>query len=232
MTREVAHRKTMFTIRVAAVETIIGRRLKLRYVDAPANEPNSSIWSHEDSTLIHPVGWAFNVGHKIDATAVYLDRCLKQHYLQTDANIELFNDPKAAVENLVGCEFEEGMMIEAVDPLNLNMICVAKIVKVLQDGYLMIRILSEDAEEDHEGTIKTEDSATFCYRSTSACIAPPGFCDSNRILLNSPGHYQGDQFDWAYILLENKAAAVPLVLFQIPIIDCHRHSNTRWNAAR
>ena len=56
-------------------------------------------------------------------------------------------------------------MIEAVDPLNLRMICVAKVVEVLQEGYLMIRILSEDAaEEDHEGTIKNKDSAiTFCY---------------------------------------------------------------------
>jgi len=214
MTLEVAHRKTMFTIKVATVETIIGRRLKLRYVDVPANEPNSCIWCHEESTLIHPVGWAFNVGHKIDASAVYLERCLKQHYLQTDANIELFNDPNAAAENLVGCEFKKGMMIEAVDPLNLRMICVAKVVEVLQDGYLMIRTLSEDAaEEDHEETIKTQDSATFCYHSTSACIAPPGFCEANGIPLKLPGHYEGDHFDWADYLIHQKAVAAPSVLF-------------------
>ena len=96
------------------------------------------------------------------------------------------------------------------------MICVAKVVEVLQDGYLMIRILSEDAaEEDHEGTFKNKDSAiTFCYHSTSACIAPPGFCEANGIPLKPPGHYQGDQFDWAYLLPENKVAAAPSVLFQ------------------
>lgn len=34
--------------------------------------------------------------------------------------------------------FTVGMKLEAIDPLNLSTICVASIMKVLKDGYLMI----------------------------------------------------------------------------------------------
>ena len=61
-------------------------------------------------------------------------------------------------------------MSKAVDPLNLNMICVAMVVEVLQDCYLLIRISNEDAGEDHGRAIKTEDSATFFYHATLACM--------------------------------------------------------------
>lgn len=34
--------------------------------------------------------------------------------------------------------FAVGMKLEAIDPLNLSTICVATVMKVLKDGYLMI----------------------------------------------------------------------------------------------
>ena len=35
-------------------------------------------------------------------------------------------------------QFEAGMKLEAVHPLNLSTICVATVTKVLDDGYYMI----------------------------------------------------------------------------------------------
>lgn len=42
--------------------------------------------------------------------------------------------------------FEEGMKVEAIDPLNLSSICVATVMAVLKFGYMMIRIDSYDPD--------------------------------------------------------------------------------------
>lgn len=34
----------------------------------------SGFWAHEDSPLIHPVGWAKRVGHELEAPHGYVDR--------------------------------------------------------------------------------------------------------------------------------------------------------------
>lgn len=91
-------------------------------------------WCHEDSPLIHPVGWAARVGHLIDAPDDYTERCESGLIEKDDATEELFTAPhQASVANRrdpsLG-KFEEGMKLEAVDPLNLSSICVATVMKV------------------------------------------------------------------------------------------------------
>jgi len=216
MTLELVDRHNLSTIRVATVETIIGRRLKLRYVDSFKSEADSIVWCHEESTLIHPVGWALSVGHQIDASAAYLDRCSKRNYLPTDATGELFNEMKPAAGTQSGLKFKEGMKLEAVDPLNLDKICVGSVVKVLRHGYIMIRVDRKPDEDDEDSEATNEDTATFCYHATSACIAPPGFCEANAITLQPPANYEGGRFRWGDYLRSQKAVAAPEGLFSRP----------------
>lgn len=117
MTLELVDRHNLSIIKVATVETIIGRRLKLRYADVSKNETDS-IWCHEESTLIHPVGWALGIGHKIDASDNYLESCSKWDFLDTDATEDLFNNMKPVAGRRSGLSFKEGMKVEAVDPLD------------------------------------------------------------------------------------------------------------------
>lgn len=208
MTVELIDRGRLSTVKVATVSGIIGRRLKLRYADAPKDDVG--FWCHEESPMIHPVGWALSVGHQIDAASAYLDRCAKKAYLPTDATGELFNELRPTPGSGTGLKFKEGMKLEAVDPLNLDSICVATVVKVLRHGYLMIRIdRAMEEEEDPEEA----DEANFCYHSTSACIAPPGFCEANAISLKPPDGYEG-RFRWGDYLRQTKAAAAPEGLFE------------------
>lgn len=83
-------------------------------------------------------------------------------------------------------QFQAGMKLEAVDPLNLGSISVATIDEVLHDGYLMV---------DFEGSIVSSSAGTksptkrtylFCYHASSPCIFPVGFCEKNGLKLSVP----------------------------------------------
>lgn len=89
--------------------------------------PAGGFWCHEDSPLIHPVGWARRIGQTIDAPPAYLDRCGKGLRDKDDATEDLF--PLPCYTPPSQC-FREGMKLEAVDPLNLSAICVATIMRV------------------------------------------------------------------------------------------------------
>ena len=97
------------------------------------------------------------------------------------------------------------MKLEAIDPLNLSAICVATVMKVLREDYIMIRIDSYD--EDASG------ADWFCYHASSPCIFPAGFCQVNSIPLTPPKGYEPSQFDWKKYLDESNLATAPLALF-------------------
>ncbi len=86
-------------------------------------------WAHEDSPQIHPVGWAKSVGQKLDCSPQYYDRVMKGIPDKDDATPDLFIKPERPP--IVGnCYFQEGMKLEAIDPLNLSDICVATVMQV------------------------------------------------------------------------------------------------------
>merc|ERR1740128_448057 len=204
MTVELIDRQNLSTVKVAIIQLITGRRLRLRYVDSPPDEPG--FWCHEESSLIHPVGWAVSVGHRIDAATTYLDRCQNKNLLPSDSTSEMFSEPKA-VQVSGSLKFKEGMKLETVDPLNLDSICVATVVKVLRHGYLMIRIdRSSDALDN------ALDERLFCYHVSSACIASPGFCEANAITLKPPDDHEG-RFRWGDYLRQLKTSSAPDCLF-------------------
>ena len=173
MKLEVVDKMRISQVRVASVVDITGRRLQLTYDDSDGGEADG-FWCHEESPLIHPVGWARKVGHQVSASQSYHDRCMLESYLTTDSTADMFPEYRQPPG-----QFKTGMKLEAVDPLNLATICVATVMKVLRYGYIMIRM--DGYQTDPTG------GDWFCYHGSSPFIFPPGFCERNNIKLKPPG---------------------------------------------
>lgn len=86
-------------------------------------------WCHEDSPLIHPVGWAKRIGQRLDCSPEYQDRIMKGLREKDDSTADLFAIPER-FPLPANCYFRKGMKLEAIDPLNLADICVATIMEV------------------------------------------------------------------------------------------------------
>lgn len=149
---EVVNKIRISQMRLAKINKIIGKRLLVKYFDAPKDD--DGFWVHEDSPLIHPVGWSTDVGHSLSAPPDYmrrmiesLNQALEMH--EDDAIMDLFKMNFSYKEYFLEGKvtgFKKGMKIEAVDPLNLSSICVSTVVEVLKFGYMMIRIDSYDPD--------------------------------------------------------------------------------------
>ncbi|XP_029978294.1 lethal(3)malignant brain tumor-like protein 2 isoform X2 [Sphaeramia orbicularis] len=200
---EVVDPKFVSRTRVAFVDSIIGGRLRLVYADQSDATENAipDFWCHMWSPIIHPTGWSTRVGHSIKAPANGLEApaAMKGYSDNTSA---LFKKPRIVYMN--GCFFENGMKLEAIDPLNLGSICVATVHEVLLDGYLMVGI---------DGTISNKGSDWFCYHASSHAILPIGFCEKNNIPLTVPQGYDSKTFTWTKYLQETQAKAAPPHLF-------------------
>lgn len=199
MKLEVVDKMRISQVRVATIVDITGRRLQLAYDDNEVSESADGFWCHEESPLIHSVGWARRVGHQIAATPAYHDRCVMETYEETDTTAEMFPEYRLPPAN-----FKAGMKLEAVDPLNLATICVATVMKVLRHGYIMIRM--DGYETDPTG------GDWFCYHGSSPFVFPPGYCERNNIKLKSLAGFDGD-FLWMDYLKTTKSEAAPMVLF-------------------
>ncbi|XP_030380492.1 polycomb protein Sfmbt isoform X2 [Scaptodrosophila lebanonensis] len=201
-------------VRLATVTKIVGKRLFLRYFDS-----DDGFWCHEDSPIIHPVGWATTVGHNLAAPQDYLERMLAGREAmievhEDDATIELFKMNFTFDEYFLDGKtngFIEGMKIEAVDPLNLSSICPATVMAVLKFGYMMIRI--DSYQPDASG------SDWFCYHEKSPCIFPAGFCASNNITVTPPNGYDARTFTWDGYLRDTGAIAAGQHLFHRVVPD-------------
>ncbi|EDW63836.1 polycomb protein Sfmbt isoform X2 [Drosophila virilis] len=201
-------------VRLATVTKIVGKRLFLRYFDS-----DDGFWCHEDSPIIHPVGWATTVGHNLAAPQDYLERMLAGREAmievhEDDATIELFKMNFTFDEYFLDGKtngFIDGMKIEAVDPLNLSSICPATVMAVLKFGYMMIRI--DSYQPDASG------SDWFCYHEKSPCIFPAGFCDANGITVTPPNGYDARTFTWEGYLRDTGAVAAGQHLFHRIVPD-------------
>ncbi|KAI1286669.1 MBT domain-containing protein 1 [Halotydeus destructor] len=211
MRLEVIDKKRISAVRVAIVDKVIGGRLHITYEEA--EEGDVGFWCHQSSSLIHPVGWAQIVGHELKATAEYakssLQKCMDNLFEDDDANWTFFPPVRMSLQS--EHKFEAGMKLEAIDPLNLSTICVASVMKVLRNNYLMIGI---------DGMMAPDGSDYFCYHSSSPCIFPVGFCQFNGLELTKPKNYSKN-FEWRNYLEETNSKAAPVQLFRKDIPD-HR----------
>lgn len=197
---EVVDKNRISQVKVAVVHKIVGKRLHVKYFDNPPDD--NGFWCHEDSPLIHPVGWARRVGHMLNAPVEYLERINDGLWDEDDASDDLFLLSQTGSRDMnTPTGFCQGMKLEAIDPLNLSAICVATVMDVLRCGYIMIRIDSYD--------IDVTGADWFCYHTSCSSIFPAGFCASNNIPLVPPKGY-GNEFNWERYLREtNSVAAGP-----------------------
>uniref|UniRef100_A0A2M4BAC6 Putative polycomb group protein scm/l3mbt tumor-supressor in n=1 Tax=Anopheles marajoara TaxID=58244 RepID=A0A2M4BAC6_9DIPT len=195
---EVVDKNRISQVKLATINRIVGKRLYVRYYDSPPDD--NGFWCHEDSPLIHPVGWATTVGHNLAAPEEYMERmnAASDQILEPnedDATMDLFKTNFSFEEYCYDGRqtgFEEHMKLEAVDPLNLSSICVATVMSVLKFGYIMIRIDSYDPD--------VNGADWFCYHEKSPCIFPVGFCAKNNITLTPPKGYDLGSFTWEQYL--------------------------------
>ncbi|XP_029933924.1 lethal(3)malignant brain tumor-like protein 2 isoform X2 [Myripristis murdjan] len=205
---EVVDPKHVSRTRLAIVESVIGGRLRLLYSDqsdAPENMI-ADFWCHMWSPLLHPVGWSRRVGHDIKPpvkkTEVGGDGHPPCRKGQFDSTPLLFKKPRFVY--MEGGFFEEGMKLEAIDPLNLGNICVTTVHKVLSEGYLMVGV---------DGANSLNGNDWFCYHASAHGILPIGFCEKNNIPLTVPPGYNSQTFTWAEYLKETNSKAAPARLF-------------------
>ncbi|KAF0033150.1 hypothetical protein F2P81_015440 [Scophthalmus maximus] len=174
---------------------VIGGRLRLVYEEC--DDGTDDFWCHMYSPLIHSIGWSRSIGHRFKRS----DASMKLD-APVDAPGKLFAKVKEVDQS--GLWFEDGMKLEAIDPLNLSAICVATVRKVLADGYLMIGI---------DGSEAADGSDWFCYHATSPSVFPAGFCEINDIELTPPRGYTSLPFTWFEYLKQSKSVAAPVQLF-------------------
>ncbi|XP_061611100.1 lethal(3)malignant brain tumor-like protein 2 [Phyllopteryx taeniolatus] len=199
---EVVDPKHVSRTRKAVIESITGGRLRLLYMDQSDSPENviADFWCHLSSPLLHPTGWSKSVGHDIKTPSVVSPGAgLKGTCDSTD---NLFKRPRFVYMD--GGFFEEGMKLEAIDPLNLGSICVATVHKVLTDGYLMVGI---------DGAASLNGADRFCYHASSHAILPRGFCKKNNINLTVPQGFDPKTFTWENYLKETNSKAAPPQLF-------------------
>ncbi|KAL1506365.1 hypothetical protein ABEB36_005740 [Hypothenemus hampei] len=197
---EVVDKNHISQVKVAVINKIIGKRLNVKYFDMPPDD--AGFWCHEDSPLLHPVGWARKVRHHLVAPLNYLERLSQGIFDDDDATDELFNPIQVGSVDYANAGFSIGMKLEAIDPLNLSSICVATVMDVLNYGYIMIRI--DSYESDLGG------ADWFCYHVKSPCIFPVGFCHKHNIPLTPPKGYDATTFDWnSYVVQTGNIPADP-----------------------
>ncbi|KAM3597962.1 uncharacterized protein V6R79_011753 [Siganus canaliculatus] len=198
---EVVDKTHLCRTRVALVEQVIGGRLRLVYEEC--EDGTDDFWCHMYSPLIHSIGWSRSIGHRFKRSDM-----AKKFGAQMDAPGQLFAKVKEVDQS--GSWFEDGMKLEAIDPLNLSTICVATVRKVLADGYLMIGI---------DGSEAADGSDWFCYHAASPSIFPSGFCHINDIELTPPRGYTNLPFKWFEYLKETSSLAAPVILFNKDVPD-------------
>ncbi|KAG7306004.1 hypothetical protein JYU34_008574 [Plutella xylostella] len=196
---EVVDKNRISQVKVALVHEIVGKRLHVKYYDSSPED--NGFWCHEDSPLIHPVGWAFRVGHPLDAPSSYCQRVAAGRLLPNDSTPDMFYQ----YPNVETPLFSEGMKLEAIDPLNLSSVCAATVMQILNEGYMMIRIDCYPADASA--------ADWFCYHQRSPCIFPVGFCLANNIALVPPNGYTPSDFNWEQYLLSCGGLAASRELF-------------------
>ncbi|XP_045529256.1 polycomb protein Sfmbt-like [Pieris brassicae] len=196
---EVVDKNRISQVKVASVCEIIGKRLHVKYYDSSPED--NGFWCHEDSPLIHPVGWAFRVGHPLDAPQNYCQRVAAGRLLPNDTTAEMFHKYPTNEPPL----FLEGMKLEAIDPLNLSAVCAATVMRILNEGYMMIRIDCYPAD--------ATGADWFCYHQRSPCIFPVGFSLANNIPLVPPIGFKVEDFTWEDYLTTSGALAASRTVF-------------------
>ncbi|XP_063796450.1 lethal(3)malignant brain tumor-like protein 2 isoform X5 [Pseudophryne corroboree] len=200
---------------ISSVIRIAGYKALLRY-EGFEDDSTNNYWCNLGIVDIHPIGWCA-VNRKILVPPQREKRNSTFYKVYCDAVPHLFKQVRVTYPK--GVCFEEGMKLEAIDPLNLGNICVATVCKVLLEGYLMVGMDSAPSV-DGSDWFCYHTSEWFCYHATSRSIFPIGFCEKNNIELTPPKGYTTEQFSWGNYMEKTNSKAAPTLLFNN---DCPNH---------
>lgn len=223
MKLEVVDKDRPSTVRVASVIQRKSGRMRIRY-EAIDNTPASEIWCHETSPLIHPVGWAQLIGHRLIASDQYAEesflKAIDGSFDEDEASWKLFPPVQRIhpATNKSIASFAPGMKLEAIHPFRPSSICVATIAQILRCDFMMISIDGVDSQDDW-----------FCCHPTSPYIFPAGFCDENDIALSTPANYKR-KFNWTDYLEATESTAAPIHVFHREPVNHRMKKNSLLEA--
>lgn len=202
MLLELVDKNELSKMRVAKILENIGGRLRLKYENL--NDPND-FWCHENSPLIHPIGWSVAVGH--DITNVSEEYKRNSHFKYSQNNYEkneCSKDMFICPYKIELPRFKPKMKLEVIDPLNPSKIRVATVTKLLADNYVMLKL--DKMKETNDKSLE------FCYHRTSSSLFNAGFCKANSLELEKPFDYS-KKFSWEKYLEETNSEFAPEELF-------------------
>lgn len=225
---EVVDKNCISQVKLARIMRIVGKRLYVQYYDS--SEPDSGFWCHEDSPLIHPVGWATTVGHKLSAPPDYIER-MNRNFEPFKTCIHFFKKPfwpfLVARERILDPNEDDATM----DLFKLNFLyeeyfdsarddkvtafCEGMKLEAIDPLNLSSICVATVMEVLKFGYMMiridsyapdASGSDWFCYHEKSPCIFPVGFCKANGISLTPPNGYNRNNFNWNSYLSEKKAS--------------------------
>ncbi|KAK3739524.1 hypothetical protein QZH41_016199, partial [Actinostola sp. cb2023] len=183
-----------------------GLRLRLRYVGY--EDEMSDIWEYYYSDRVHNVGWCKNMGMMLkppkvmDKYKLWLSyRELVKLCQKGKSYQHLSKEDKLPVNN----GFKKGMKLEAVNPEDTSVICVATVKDILNDCFFAVEI---------DCVVTINIPIKFVCHSKSKYLYPVGWCEKNRVPLKPPrGFSTSTTFSWDKYLDVTQAKAVPESLF-------------------
>ncbi|EDO41107.1 predicted protein, partial [Nematostella vectensis] len=176
MKLEVTDPRIVDTVCVGTVVGVLGSRIRVRF---DGTDASNDVWHVVDSNEIHPCGWCEKNGGMLQPPMGFKSDPGNYHKFISkslaDAELapgRLFKkEPPAPERNF----FQKGMKLEATDPKNHALICVASVGDVQGDK---IRI-------DFDGYLGSDYWARFDSRS----IFPARWCNFTGHPLQPPGRY-------------------------------------------
>lgn len=91
MLLELVDKKKLSRMKVSRIIDNIGGRLRMKYENS---EDFDDFWCHQNSELIHPIGWSAYNGHDIDASNEYkrssLEKYKKNTYEPNECTLNMF----------------------------------------------------------------------------------------------------------------------------------------------
>ncbi|XP_012258753.2 scm-like with four MBT domains protein 1 [Athalia rosae] len=192
----------------------VGGRLLLRY-DTPGS-PVKDFWLFCTSERLHYDGFVSNVGSHwfLEPPSAILESHSYEEWkalTESEPRVQLvrnnlFNNFSDHPDH----NFEVGMKLEAISPINRVEICPATVVKVFDQKYFLVQVdvYEEPGKVEDSGNM---DRLTWLCTADHPYIFPIEWTKKNNIRLTHPRGWisKSEEFDWdAYLEATNSKAAL------------------------
>lgn len=218
MRLEIQHPVNPVEVWLVKILENVGGRLYLRFEGVEA--ATHDFWLFYLNHRLHPIGWAKT--NKLDYkppkelttenTEVDWSSVLESALKESEKYVlpmAVFKDQ----EEITDHSFEEGMKLEAVNPINKTQICPATVIKVLNSQYFVVEI------DDLENT-EPEYKIRFSCHSGSKCIFPAKWCHyKGGVSITPPKGWPKPTLSWIDYLEHCNAQAAPESCFIRKVYD-------------